>query len=124
MSRTHYLEHRFVQYIPETLDDGVLYVSVEYATASHTCCCGCGNEVVTPIDPAGWTLSFDGVTVSLSPSIGNWQLICQSHYWICRNLVRWAGLYSGYGHEPLPLMDGRGRFRRISSLGEFSGVGF
>ena len=78
MSRTHCLEHRFVQYIPEALDEGVLYISVEFATASHACCCGCGNEVVTPIDPVGWTLSFDGVTVSLSPSIGNWQLSCQS----------------------------------------------
>ena len=119
MSRTHCLEHRFVQYIPEALDEGVLYISVEFATASHACCCGCGNEVVTPIDPVGWTLSFDGVTVSLSPSIGNWQLSCQSHYWICRNRVRWAERYYGRAYKRLRPAGGRPRFRWFSSLGTF-----
>ena len=117
MSRLHYLENRFVQYIPEVLDDGVLYISVEFATASHACCCGCRNEVVTPIDPEGWTLSFDGVTVSFSPSIGNWQLTCRSHYWICRNRVRWAERYSDHDNRRLRPVGGRGRFRRFWSLG-------
>ena len=27
---------------------------------------------------------------SLSPSVGNWQKACQSHYWIERGKVRWA----------------------------------
>jgi hypothetical protein len=38
--RHNHLEHRFVQYIPERLDSGVLYISMEYATAAHRCCCG------------------------------------------------------------------------------------
>ena len=117
MSRTNYLEHRFVKYIPETLEDGVLYISVEFATSSHACCCGCENEVVTPLDPAGWTLSFDGVTVSLSPSIGNWQLSCRSHYWICRNHVQWAGPSSGSYYDRICPVGDRRRFRWLSSLG-------
>lgn len=84
------ITHRFVENIPNTIDEGVLYISIPYTTALHRCCCGCGNEVVTPLSPVDWQLSFDGLTVSLSPSIGNWGFPCQSHYWIRRNKVQWA----------------------------------
>ena len=84
------LSHRFVKSVPEHLDDGVLYISIEYATVIHKCCCGCGKEVVTPLSPKDWKLTFDGETISLSPSIGNWNFNCQSHYWIRNNLVEWA----------------------------------
>ena len=88
------LTHRFVKSVPETLEDGVLYVSVEYATAIHKCCCGCGKEVVTPLSPRDWKLIFDGETISLYPSIGNWSFPCQSHYWITNNQVEWAVKWS------------------------------
>jgi hypothetical protein len=81
------LEHRFVQYIPRLLEPGVLYISIEFATAAHKCCCGCDEEVVTPLTPHDWHLTFDGETVSLWPSIGNWAYACQSHYIIKRNRV-------------------------------------
>jgi hypothetical protein len=84
------IRHEFVEYIPEALDDGVVYVSLRFATAAHLCCCGCGCEVVTPISPADWQLIFDGETISLEPSIGNWNLPCRSHYWIERSRVVWA----------------------------------
>src|ERR1051325_10652584 len=74
------LEHRFVQYIPEQLEPGIIYISVEYATAAHSCCCGCGEQVITPFTPTDWKLTFDGETVSLWPSIGNWNFACRSHY--------------------------------------------
>lgn len=44
-----------------------------------------------PISPTGWKLTFDGDTVALYPSVGNWALPCRSHYWIDRNRVVWAG---------------------------------
>jgi len=84
------LVHKFVRSVPETLDEGVIYVSIDYATAIHKCCCGCGNEVVTPISPKDWKLIFDGETISLEPSIGNWSYKCQSHYFITRNRVEWC----------------------------------
>ena len=84
------LSHKFVEFVPNVLEKGVLYVSVTYGTASHLCCCGCGREVVTPITPTGWKLIFDGETVSLDPSIGNWNFPCRSHYWISNNRVEWA----------------------------------
>jgi hypothetical protein len=81
------LEHRFVEHVPDTLEPGVLYVSIKYATATHQCCCGCGNEVVTPFTPTDWSLRFDGESVSLSPSIGSWTLPCRSHYFIEKGRV-------------------------------------
>lgn len=86
------MRYEFVQFVPckSSLDEGVLYVSVEFATAIHLCACGCGNEVVTPLSPCDWCLVFDGRAVSLMPSIGNWRLECESHYWIRGGAVIWV----------------------------------
>ncbi|WP_416187311.1 DUF6527 family protein [Hydrocarboniphaga sp.] len=45
--------------------------------------------MATPFSPTDWRLSFDG-RVSLSPSVGNWNFKCRSHYFITGNRVRWA----------------------------------
>ena len=90
------LAHKFVEFIPDALDDGILYVSFAYGTAAHRCCCGCGREVVTPLTPTDWKLIFDGETVSLYPSIGNWNFPCRSHYWITHNRVEWAEDWSDW----------------------------
>jgi hypothetical protein len=87
-------EHQFVELIPEELQDGMLYVSMRFATVSHLCACGCRTKVVTPLKPTDWKLTFDGKTVTLDPSIGNWSLPCRSHYWISKNRVRWAEKWS------------------------------
>ncbi|WP_078669225.1 DUF6527 family protein [Chitinophaga eiseniae] len=84
------LQHKFVEFIPDNIDDGVIYISINYCTAIHKCVCGCGNEVVTPISPTDWRLTFDRKTVSLHPSIGNWSFSCQSHYWIKNNKIQFA----------------------------------
>lgn len=94
MTRVFELSHEFVEYIPERLQDKVLYVSIPYATAAHLCCCGCGEEVVTPLSPTDWQLRFDGRSVSLEPSVGNWNFACQSHYWIVEDKVQWAPRWS------------------------------
>ncbi len=60
---------------------------MNYATAAHQCCCGCGNDVITPITPTDWSLIFDRESISLSPSIGSWALPCRSHYFIDRGRV-------------------------------------
>lgn len=84
------IEHEFVGFVPDDLLKNRLYISIHYASAAHSCFCGCGTKVVTPISPTGWELLFDGDTVSLRPSIGNWSFPCRSHYWIVRNRVIWA----------------------------------
>jgi hypothetical protein len=93
MRRTS-LAHEFVEYIPSEPADGILYISITYRTAVHRCACGCGNKVVTPITPADWQLFYDGDTVSLAPSIGNWGFPCRSHYWIGAGQIRWAGTWN------------------------------
>ena len=82
--------HEFAEFIPERLEEGVVYVSVAYATAAHLCFCGCREKVVTPITPTDWQLVFDGDSVSLDPSVGSWSLACRSHYWLDRGNVEWA----------------------------------
>ncbi len=88
------LRYEFVEFVPEGISQGVLYISIPYATAVHLCCCGCGHEVVTPLSPTDWRLIFDGTTVSLDPSIGNWSFDCQSHYFIKRNRIEWWDKWS------------------------------
>lgn len=84
------LAHQFVEFIPETIEERTLYLSMEYATVVHKCCCGCGKEVVTPLSPTDWKIIFNGKTISLQPSIGNWSFPCRSHYWIENSKVQWA----------------------------------
>lgn len=94
MRRPVVLAHEFVKAIPDELEERTLYVSVDYATVVHKCCCGCGREVVTPLTPTDWTLIYDGVSISLNPSIGNWSFECRSHYWISKSTVKWARQWS------------------------------
>lgn len=94
MKQEKTLTHEFVEFIPDVLEEGRIYVSIEYSTVVHKCCCGCGKEVVTPLSPTDWKLIFNGKTISLDPSIGNWSFPCRSHYWIGNNKVRWAGDWS------------------------------
>ncbi len=90
LKKTEQVGHVFVDSIPRELKSGTIYISIKYATALHKCCCGCGNEVVTPLSPTDWQLTFDGKTVSLYPSIGCWNFECKSHYWIKRDQVLWS----------------------------------
>lgn len=101
------VQHRFVEFMPAVLEPGILYISIEYCTAIHLCVCGCSNKVVTPISPTSWQLSFDGKTVSLYPSIGNWNFECQSHYWINNNKIEHASKWSRK-----QISDGRSRDER------------
>ena len=88
------MNHNFVEFIPDKLEDDTIYISINYCTAVHKCCCGCGKEVVTPLSPTDWKLTFDGESISLYPSIGNWSFECKSHYWIKNNRIEWARKWS------------------------------
>jgi Family of unknown function (DUF6527) len=114
MTARHSLRHQFVDAIPDNLDEGVLYASIRFATAIHLCCCGCGSEVVTPLSPTDWSITFDGESVSLRPSIGNWSFPCQSHYWIVHNRIRWARTWN---HDEIAA--GR-RYDTLAKAGHFT----
>jgi hypothetical protein len=84
------IKYEFVEFIPKERAEGILYISIPFATAVHNCFCGCGLKVVTPISPVGWKLIFDGETVTMSPSIGNWDFPCGYHYFIRHDTVVWG----------------------------------
>lgn len=97
MSRTDRLvqiELQRVHYMPKELQPGVLYVSEEFETAAHLCACGCGAKIRTPLGPTEWDFVETSSGPTLSPSIGNWQQPCQSHYLIQRGKIVWAGSMS------------------------------
>lgn len=106
------LTPEFVEFVPPQLEEGTLYVSIEYATSVHLCACGCGNKVVTPISPAEWQLTWDGDTVSMFPSIGNWEFPCRSHYWVRRNDIHWAPRWTPREIE-------KGRNRDVADLARY-----
>lgn len=67
MSAAREVRLEFVESFPTVMEQAVLYISIPYRTCGHLCCCGCGLEVVTPLSPAQWSVTFDGQNVSLRP---------------------------------------------------------
>jgi hypothetical protein len=99
MSRIEKIKTEFVEFIPRTLQEGILYVSHKYHTASHLCACGCRSKVVTPLNPSGWKLTTRRKKTTLYPSIGSWSLPCESHYWIREDKIVWAPKWSRHEIE-------------------------
>lgn len=89
--KVKHLTPQFVESFPARLEQGELYLAMEFATAAHLCACGCGTKVITPFSPTDWQMSFDGENVSLKPSVGNWAFPCRSHYWVRSGRIEWAG---------------------------------
>ena len=78
---------------PERLKQGIIYISKDRDIAAHLCCCGCGQETITPLKPLnsdGWKFSDTNGLVTLSPSIGNFSSPCRSHYFIRNNKIVWT----------------------------------
>lgn len=88
--RIKHYRHCFVSHIPDELEADMLYISLDCNVSIHKCACGCGEKVVLPIDPDGWVLAYNGVSITFSPSIGNWSYDCKSHYFIRNSSVVWA----------------------------------
>lgn len=116
MSRVERLASRFVGDVPEKLKAGVLYVAAEHGVMMHLCACGCGNEVALPLSPIDWRLTFDGETISVSPSVGSWSLPCRSHYIIDHGQVRWAGDWSDDEIEEGRKRDQRRHYERYGPV--------
>jgi len=110
------MKHQFVEYIPETPEPGTLYISLEYNIVVHKCACGCGVDVVTPLSPAEWALTYDGATVSLWPSIGNWSFACKSHYVIKHGQVRWAARFDPQRIRRVQQSDSEARAQHYGGL--------
>lgn len=79
----------FVHRVPSKIEEGILYICLDCDVVVHKCACGCGEKVVLPLSPEHWQLHYDG-EVTLSPSIGNYQYKCKSHYFIRNSSVVWV----------------------------------
>lgn len=82
------IEPIYVQYMPDVLEDGKLYISKEFKIAIHKCLCGCGNKSITPFYANGWILIEQNGKVTLSPSILNHP--CKAHYIITKNVANFV----------------------------------
>ncbi len=91
------LKPKISEFIPDNIENGILYISEIYSTAMHLCVCGCGNKVVTPLGDKddikrhewSYVRTSDNL-VTLRPSIGNHNFPCKSHYWITNNKITQA----------------------------------
>lgn len=87
------LTPKFVDLIPansEELMPGIIYICAKHKTVVHRCPCGCGGLSEFVLSPTRFQMTFDGVSVTFSPSVGNPHLGCRSHYWIRGNQVEWC----------------------------------
>jgi hypothetical protein len=94
MPRISNLKAEIVETMPDALEEGVIYISHKYRIALHNCCCGCGEEVSTPIGQTEYSILIRNGLVTVKPSIGNHDFVCKSHYIIDRGSVVWAGSMS------------------------------
>lgn len=105
---------RYVPNLPEQLEEGIFYICEEFDATAHKCCCGCGEDVYNKLGAAKWRLIKEfGGTVSLYPSVGNWNYACRSHYWIESNHVIDAGPMSNLAIKAVQERDRRDRDRAI-----------
>ena len=84
----------FCEFIPQDIQEGILYISEKFGIAIHLCACGCGKQSITPIYPywkEGWTISNINDSITLRPSIGNFmgENPYHSHYFITENKIEW-----------------------------------
>ena len=93
MTRLLELTPQWCDRFPVPRQPGVLYILRNLECASHLCPCGCGNQVITPLDGdshPGWSLSTRDELVSLTPSVHCTGFACRSHYFIRDNKVEWC----------------------------------
>ena len=91
--RLETLTPKFVERIhakSEELMSGIIYICAKHRTVVHRCPCGCDGLSEFVLSPTRFRMSYDGDSVTFSPSVGNAYLRCRSHYWIRGNQVEWC----------------------------------
>jgi len=84
----------YVEFMPDfdKMDEATIYISEKYGSSTHKCLCGCGEKTVLPLNKDyGWVLiKENNGTVSFTPSIGNYQMDCKSHYIITNSVANFV----------------------------------
>lgn len=85
------IEPVFVELIPSIMEENKLYISEKYNVSVHNCLCGCGEKTVMPLYGNGWNLiKENNGKVSFTPSVGNYNFTCKSHYIITNNIANFV----------------------------------
>lgn len=88
------IEPVYVETMPDyvSFEEGKVYISEKYNVSIHRCLCGCGEKTVLPLHPiTGWVLTKNSAgKVSFTPSVGNFQIPCKSHYIITNNVANFV----------------------------------
>ena len=78
---------KYVEIIPDKLEQDIIYISNEYKTSIHLCLCGCGKKAVTPTGKNGWTITSNENGVTFKPSILNTNCPNMYHYIITNGVA-------------------------------------
>lgn len=100
-NKIYELEPVYVEYMPEVIEEGKLYVSKKFGLTIHLCACGCGVKTPLPVKGEGiesddihqpWIMTMNGDKITLSPSIGNFigENPYHAHYFIRDNKIVWC----------------------------------
>lgn len=84
------IEPVFVEYMPEEMEQGKVYISDEYQVSIHLCLCGCGEETIMSLMANQWSYTNTEKGVSFTPSVGNYQFACKSHYIITNSIANFV----------------------------------
>lgn len=77
------------EFIPDSLEFGKIYYSIEYKISVHLCLCGCNVKCALPIKEGEWNLKIEDSKPTISPSIQ--QLFeCRSHYIITKGIANFV----------------------------------
>jgi len=84
----------YVEFIPEQLDEGKLYISEKFGVCIHLCGCGCKGKTVCDLQPqwkTGWKMVKNDGLITLRPSIGNFngEKPYHAHYFITNSKIEW-----------------------------------
>lgn len=88
----------------EDMEEGVIYVHKESTQSFHNCLCGCKEPVVMALDfinidgeeikgiwpPGNWNLTIKDGKATFSPSVGNYEFPCKSHYIITKGIANFV----------------------------------
>ena len=75
----------FVEFVPDTLKQDLIYISEKYRVSVHLCLCGCGNLAVLPLNR--WVLTKNKGKILFTPSILNTNCPNKYHYIITDNIA-------------------------------------
>ena len=93
------IEPVYTETLPDVkeMEERKIYISKEFHTSGHRCLCGCGELTILPFDlvingqDMGWKLiEHESGKISFTPSVGNYQIPCKSHYIITKNVANFV----------------------------------